>query len=350
MPFVRSASRAEFNPAEQRRQNVCCVALAPAQLTANGFVDHFEDLGDVQVLNWGNAPTTARQGTRSIQEGLDRALTRPEPAKTHALRAAAITNGRLAHDGIVLSSTGEIVRESLFDAEHERRIIAKNATLAPASRLSGTYASLITLWCENYFHWMMDALPRIALVERSGIKVDGYIVPDGLTRFQRESLTRLGIPAERLRPFVNEHVVVDRLVWASAPAAIGHPDETNISFLRERLGGTHSAIANGFLYLRRRGTRRARNEKEIERVLITRGFRALDPGELSLDEQIEAFSGASLLVGCHGAAFTNAVFARHRLAALELYNPHHVNSSMVNLDGCALARLSTTSELSRHRG
>jgi capsular polysaccharide biosynthesis protein len=304
-----------------------------ARIKPRRFIERFEDIGRVSVIPLGESSPPARAPTRSVQERVPNALSAPDPGKRHTVSVAVIEHGHLAtQSGVVMSREGAIVRQSLFDIEHERRIAAAKPRLKRATPVGGTCASLATLWSDNFFHWMMDALPRIATIERAGIPIDRFIVPEKLQPFQRESLAALRIDGDRLQPFTGEHVVVERLVWASPPGPIGQPVADNVNFLRDRLGPQDRPAGDKLVYLRRRGSRRARNEPEVEAVLRARGFHSIDPAALPLTQQIATLAEASLVVGCHGAGFVNAVFSEW-LTGLELYNPNHINSSILNLFG-----------------
>jgi hypothetical protein len=73
--------------------------------------------------------------------------------------------------------------------------------------------------------------------------------------------------------------------------------------------GTHRK-----LFVRRiPGWRRGRlmhNEDEIARRLTAKGFHVIEPGSLSLEEQISLFKGAEHVVGSVGAGMTNIVFCK----------------------------------------
>ncbi|HKC29019.1 MAG TPA: glycosyltransferase family 61 protein, partial [Jatrophihabitans sp.] len=61
------------------------------------------------------------------------------------------------------------------------------------------------------------------------------------------------------------------------------------------------------------------NEAELLRLLDDRGFVSVDPGQLSVKEQIRAFGTASVIVAPHGAALANLIFARPGAAVVELF-------------------------------
>ncbi|MEG0869414.1 MAG: glycosyltransferase family 61 protein [Hafnia sp.] len=63
------------------------------------------------------------------------------------------------------------------------------------------------------------------------------------------------------------------------------------------------------LFIRRNsGYRNVLNAKEIEEVLVARGFEVVEPEKLSFAEQVAVFSSADVVVGATGAAFANLLF------------------------------------------
>ena len=84
--------------------------------------------------------------------------------------------------------------------------------------------SLISLWSVNFHHWLLDALPRLGVLEQAGRGNVPLVVPKRLLRFQRESLALLGVDKSRLVPYRGNHVAPDIAVWPSPAAHIGNPD------------------------------------------------------------------------------------------------------------------------------
>ena len=70
---------------------------------------------------------------------------------------------------------------------------------------------------------------------------------------------------------------------------------------------------------------------------MRRGFTVLDPGSLSVQEQIDHFAAARVVVAPHGAALTNLSFCRPGVRVLELFAPGYLNpgywSIVSNVEG-----------------
>jgi capsular polysaccharide biosynthesis protein len=240
-------------------------------------------------------------------------------------RVAILERCRLATGGgVVVTNDGALVMESLWDGEHYRREFQRrHVRLRAPLPLRGEHASLVSLWCDNYYHWMLDALPRLAALESAGASAAPLVVPHPLSRFQRESLALLGIGRHRLTPFVNEHVAPQALIWAPAPAHIGYPNAFAVRWLRRALGQGTPARGRR-LYVARSGSRRIVNEDDLIDVLRREGFEVIHPERVSLVQQIRAFEEAEAVVAPHGAGITNVLFSE-RLALLELVPPRYVN-------------------------
>src|SRR5207237_1054714 len=126
--------------------------------------------------------------------------------------SAAIPGARLATPlGIVVSPDNRVLTETAWAKERLELSGIFTRRLPRPVRVPGTHAALISEWSENFFHWLLDALPRLAVLAETGFEGVPLIVQPRLNRFQRESLGLLGIGDERLTPFRRSHVAPDVL-------------------------------------------------------------------------------------------------------------------------------------------
>jgi capsular polysaccharide biosynthesis protein len=100
-----------------------------------------------------------------------------------------------------------------------------------------------------------------------------------------------------------------------------------VQWLRERLPARTPEGRPRRLYVTRGGgrhTRRLESEPELWPELERRGFTRIDPGTMSVQDQIDHFAAAEVIVGIHGAALTNLVFAAPGARVLHLFAPGYV--------------------------
>jgi capsular polysaccharide biosynthesis protein len=191
-------------------------------------------------------------------------------------------------------------------------------------------ANILSLWCENYYHWLVDALPRLAVLRAVGLPELPIVTPARCTSFQDGSLRSLGVTDRRL-PFSGSRMFFDTLVWPSGLDPIGFPSPRTAAWLRHAfLDDLAPSSPQTRLYVRR-SSRTLGNEPEVSKVLDRFGLEVVQPETLPFAEQVRLFSQAELVVGCHGAGMANSVFARPGARILELFQPGYINLSIYRL-------------------
>ena len=174
---------------------------------------------------------------------------------------------------------------------------------------------------RNYYHWMLDYLPRLALAGED-VKL---LVNAGRAPFQDECLALLGIGAERLAGAPEGlQILCDSLYAAAIPVRDMRLDSAALAWLRDVFAPLALAGAvpspKRRLYVSRKDAslRRVANETEVLDALQPLGFEVIVGGDLSVAEQIRLFSGAEMVVAPNGAAFANLVFAPPGAFVVEL--------------------------------
>jgi hypothetical protein len=180
---------------------------------------------------------------------------------------------------------------------------------------------------NNFYHWLIDELPRLALIETNGqYRNAPVLTANKIAQWQTQLLSMLGIDEERLRsidfgrPNTFKNLIVPSRLSRDM---VAHP--TAISFMRKRLlpNADNSSIkpGNRIYVSRTQNTSTGRtmlNQQNIISKFKKANFRIIDPTLLSLEEQIELFSDADVIAGPVGAALTNILFAPKQARVLSL--------------------------------
>lgn len=179
---------------------------------------------------------------------------------------------------------------------------------------------------ENYFHFLIEALPSLlSLLERGAID-ENAIVVSGLLHSNmwaalRYALSGAGLPILQLRPMqmvACDRVVTARPTWHAMHLRGGglsdsQYNDANLLLLRRRfapLWQPAAATPAQKIYVRRVSDLRAlSNAEEVERRVQEAGYRVVQPEQLNFFEQVELFGSASHIIGPTGAWAANLIFA-----------------------------------------
>lgn len=246
--------------------------------------------------------------------------------------------GRSLFQGFVVTQENELLGEvskmisrSDFVEDYDQHPVLRTKS-PPVEFLEGKVAVLsVSFAGTNYYHWLLDLLPRLALIERGGESLDSidyFVVNDRASRFQRETLDHLGIPKDKIiESHWHPHIQATELIVPSFPCDTGHFARWQVDWLQQKFGTRNPAKPFRRLYLNRRKVsyRKVENESDIETFLEQHGFESIDPGNYSIQEQVRLFSEAEILIAPHGAALANIVFCQPGTKVVELLHPRAVN-------------------------
>ncbi len=239
---------------------------------------------------------------------------------------AAMTDGRVTHDAGIVMAGGDAVLEEVsglgFASDNPTNPLHMSHLPRPR-QTPHTVAVLTTGPNHNYYHWLLEAIPRLDLYERSGVAIDCYYAPIH-SRFQRETLALLGIPREQIvQATRHTHLAPARLVVSSFHGSLSRV-KTDFLFRRltAHVGPWAGPAPRIFISRGSRGARSIVNEREVLRVLRPLGFERLRLEGMPLAKQIAVFSRAECVVGPHGAGLTNLTFCRPGTKVVEIGTPY----------------------------
>lgn len=262
------------------------------------------------------------------------AFQHPGPISIPATFTLEIRNGRLAGEFGAAITPGKVLdgeTSTYFGVSDWREHpLFLRPTLGAVQHLPGTALSLTTRGvATNYYHFLYDAIGRYAVLEQSlpDTVIDSVIVPHR-SRYQRELLALAGVTQPLVEPRPGRCLSADRLLVPSNPNWALHAPPSTVHWLRERLRPAGSTDAPRRLYLTRGNAPNSRRYVEEEQLwphLERQGFLRLDPGRLSVQEQINVFHRAEVIVAPHGAGLTNVTFSEPEVRVLEMFPSTYVH-------------------------
>ena len=246
--------------------------------------------------------------------------------------SSLVTNGVvLTETGLVLTETFEIIEESAASPEQ-----AQQAMMAMLSRelfygvfpyrgvlfgAQGTelpnldsepVAPLIPRYPDNYYHWMVEAVPKIRYLRAFEAEQEPVtlLIPGDAPPFVSETLDLLGWPDSRIKRAEYESYCVSELVVPSFPDR----RPADFKWLREEIlenAPDNIPESGNNIYVSRANSveRRVVNEDEVMDVLSEFGFKRYLLEERSLAANARLFADADVIVGPHGAGLTDIIFA-----------------------------------------
>ncbi len=251
----------------------------------------------------------------------------PDLGVLHASRVSIV-----GPNGLAVTDDGHVLSDLSFWHGFPEGLVRSEAT--PVRRVRGTLISLASDHATtNYGHYLLDALPRLDLLERAGIALADadhvYCAVPG--RRAMRLLDALGVPDGR-RIYAQPGVAIraDLSILPSFPGARRNYPPWVVDFLRERLG-VSAGPPTRRLYVPRSTHRRISNIEELRPILEANGFETFDAG--ADEDPRHTFAEAAVVVGGHGAGLADLAFCRPGTRVLELLPDSHPMPFFATLAG-----------------
>jgi capsular polysaccharide biosynthesis protein len=284
-----------------------------------GIVQREEDAGCVypartSLLGQPEASEMLPGGPRFLASGVVPA----EPKLLYTLTDAGIA-GR---DGVVYcpharTAVGETVRRWTEPATSHPLLRALR--FPPAQPLSGTSLSLASLDAEGFFHFLVEALPRLWLAREALASVQHVLVSGAREPSIEAWLARAGVAAEKIKWLEGHtHYLCEQLLFANLPLRDCQPTPWVRHALRQLLRPP-PATASRWLWVSRRDAGKRHLAWEDELIGRFPRFEKVSLVGRAPADQLALFSGAEVVAGPHGAGLANLVFAPGGVRLIEFF-------------------------------
>ncbi len=254
-------------------------------------------------------------------------------------------------------TTGKLIS----GATHKYRYKVKRAYIPIPHRLyprvERVSGAVVVLSASNqhiYWHWLLDVVPRLLMLEEMGKMAQSFFIQDKLP-FQYEMLEYLGVlPNGRIIdceefPMISASTLVvpchQIMEGREFPKWVCQRlREKFLPFSTVRKAGSPARV-----YISRAQARQRRiaNEAELLPILRDYGFHVVRLEELTFGEQMGLFRNAEVVVAPNGSGLANLVFSSKGTTVIELFPhiPKALNAMELSFNFDYNYRLSTALDL-----
>ncbi len=246
---------------------------------------------------------------------------------------ATVQNGRVWNDSLtntVITSNNQILSD-ISDGSPE--LILSSNHLKPPLQLEGTVAFLSVQFGLVYYHWILDLIPRIALLQQQGLyeRIDYFIVNRYQTAYELETLNIFGIPQDKIIESIQSpHIKASHLIIPSRIRDSVTPPPWAIECLRQYIlsNSSHLSSYSHRIYISRTQAKKRKmiNEEAIIDWLKQYDFEIVHFEQMSVLEQANCMAKAEVVIAPHGSGLTNLVFCQPGTKVIEILSPNWLNS------------------------
>ena len=233
-------------------------------------------------------------------------------------------------EGIVFLPDGRVTHQTAWAPEQITAAEAyQKKWRGPEIFKRGNYSTLILYWGLGYYHWFNDVLSTLHGSLEMMPQDTIFLMPHGFEKgyggsFYLKTLLALGIERDRVLEFDGTESWILENFWWQPPAV--HPDDQTpgaMQWIGQQIVQSVSveqAEKPVRIYISRTlpSARVIANEEELLPGLLEMGFQICRLEKMSFEEQVRLFRNAEVVVGPHGAGFTNLIFSKPSTRVFEI--------------------------------
>jgi len=189
-----------------------------------------------------------------------------------------------------------------------------------------------------YYHWLVEVLGRLALLEINNIEYD-YIYVSSNKKFMQQTLELWGIEPSKIIEASDDFILeADALIVPSLVAKTQtefgvarlthYVPEYILNYVKNKLIQGYKKQKNSFdlnfskrVFISRKdaAARKMLNEQEVFNFFEKYGFQEYVLGEMSIIEQIALFEKAEMIIGSLGSGMTNVIFCNPEVKIFDIF-------------------------------
>jgi len=190
-----------------------------------------------------------------------------------------------------------------------------------------------------FSHWMFDSICKYCIIRDSSIDIndlENIIVNTSSQQFQKETINLLDLGDINIieRNKGNELLKLDYLIDVTPIRVSMYTRSWQIEFIRDLFSNKKDRpnINKDYSKIfinRSSGRRKVIDNSDFHQYLKCNGFEILNLENYSVTEAKYMFERANVILGPHGAGFSNIVFCKPNTLVIELFS-QHISSEFYN--------------------
>jgi len=258
-------------------------------------------------------------------------------------------------DGWVIVNDS-LINELIWQRVYPAEVALQRAKENPVIIKEGRIAVIAQSGYNYYYHWIVEVLGRLALLEMQGVEYDFLYVPIHAP-YMKETLQLWGIDSSKIIIATDDYMVsADTLIVPSlvanvsvdgCPRLVHYIPSYIVHYVRAKLlrnieQQKHDYQFNKKVFISRQDAsmRKVINEDEVFALFEAQDFVRYHLTKMSVIEQIALFNNAEIIVGSLGSGLTNLIFCNPDVQIIELYQARR---------DCTIWNLSQMVGLQHHR-
>lgn len=243
-----------------------------------------------------------------------------------------LKDGVVVNEGGIVTAEGKILKDTETYLEDQQGLLKFGRNISEENPIyyEGKLAVLSSPGSENWYHWLLQVVPRLKILQRFQVKYDQIYINNLKFPWQKESLrlalNYLGIDEKKLFCIEGDVVIqAATLIVSSIPYIPSLQSFTTFpswlkTFLHECYLFPNRAPTSPKIFISRSQAtvRKIVNELALSNLLKNYGFEIVHLEKMAVKEQASLFNQAKVIVGPHGSGFTNLIFCKPGTKVIEI--------------------------------